>query len=686
MHLDNETSSKRSGSFRMSIRTKILLLAICASLIPLISSAAVSAVMSKKTGKATAIRTVETLTESISNEVSEYIGKSYAVVESLAASGDMLGMDPVQQDKILKVTAKNNPYFSLLYQVDLNGMQTARSSGEPVDRSDRWWYKEMMEKRKSFVSKSFFSATDGIATTSVYFPEFDDAGNMCGILGANLALDQIQKVVSAYDSEGTYSLIVDGDGVCIAHPEPEYVSQSYNYLDGTRLKSGSTTEREPFNETDLFRKLTQEALNGVSGVTEGINREGENAIYSYRPISIPGTSDQWAVVTIQKTSAAYADVNAMIRFFIVFTVVMGVLVAVLAILMANRITRPMKHLAAAAQEIADGNLKVQVDVESNDETGDVASAMHETAAMLSSYIDYIHEITQVLNQISEGDLTFNLKYDYAGSFAEIKDALFNIRSTMTDTMSHILHVAEEVNGSASTLSSGAQSLAQGTTEQASSIEELSATIADISNHVKVTAENADNAEKLSEDARVEIQKGNEHMQEMVKAMKDISDSSKEIGKIIKTIEDIAFQTNILALNAAVEAARAGAAGKGFAVVADEVGNLAKKSAEAASNTTHLIEKAVQAVEHGIRVADETARSLDSIVDGSEKTAKLVQEIAEASGRQSDAISQASIGIDQVSSVVQTNSATAEESAATSQDLSEKASRLNELVSRFRLNQ
>ncbi|SET99953.1 methyl-accepting chemotaxis protein, partial [[Clostridium] aminophilum] len=578
MNKQSSNSTNRSGSFRMSIRTKILMLAISVALIPLILSAAVSSVKSKQTGKETAYTTVQNLTKSISSEVSEYINKSYAVIQGLSVSGDMLGMDPVQQDKIVKATAKNNPYFSLVYQVDRDGMQTARSSGEPADRSDRWWYRQMKEQKSPFVSKSYVSATDGAATTSIFFPEFDESGDMCGIIGADLSLAKVQEVVSSFDAEGTYSLVIDGQGICIAHPNADYVTYSYNYKDGTRMKSGSDSAREPFDETDDFKKLTADLLAGGSGVQEFKNREGVDAIYSYRPIAIPGTSEQWGVVTIQKKAAAYASVNEMVHFFVIFTIVMGILTAVLAVLMANRITRPLKKLAAAAQEIADGNLKVEINAETNDETGDVASAMHETATMLSSYIDYIHEITQVLNQISEGDLTFNLKYDYAGSFAEIKDALFNIRSTMTDTMSHILHVAEEVNGNASTLSSGAQSLAQGTTEQASSIEELSATIADISTHVKVTAENADNAEKLSEDARVEIQKGNEHMHEMVKAMKDISDSSKEIGKIIKTIEDIAFQTNILALNAAVEAARAGAAGKGFAVVADEVGNLAKKSA------------------------------------------------------------------------------------------------------------
>jgi len=215
---------------------------------------------------------------------------------------------------------------------------------------------------------------------------------------------------------------------------------------------------------------------------------------------------------------------------------------------------------------------------------------------------------------------------------------------------------------------------------------LSATIMEISDKVTTNADISKVANQLSNETSQEVQNGNQHMQKMTQAMTEISETSGEIGKIINTIEDIAFQTNILALNAAVEAARAGAAGKGFAVVADEVRNLATKSAEAAKNTTDLIEQTVSAVANGSKIADDTANSLLAVVEKTSKVNSLIGEIAKASEDQATSISQVTLGVEQISGVVQSNSATAEESAAASEELNAQADMLRDLVSQFKINQ
>lgn len=301
-----------------------------------------------------------------------------------------------------------------------------------------------------------------------------------------------------------------------------------------------------------------------------------------------------------------------------------------------------------------------------------------------SLLPFIEEIEGVLNGIADGNLDFTLKLSYEGDLARIEKAMHKISDSLNDTIGKINESADKVANEAGQLSSGAQTLSQGSAEQAASVEELAATITQIQDQIKDAASGALEAKDKANDSGRDILECNQQMGEMIKAMAEISDKSNEIGKIIKTIEDIAFQTNILALNAAVEAARAGAAGKGFAVVADEVRNLANKSQEASKNTSDLIEGTIRAVEKGTRIANDTADSLKGVVDASQETADTVQNIAEAANEQVSSIVQVTEGINQIASVVQANSSTAAESAVASETLLGQAEVLRELVDKFRL--
>lgn len=678
---------KKEGSNRKSIRSRIISMAILIAMIPLVVSCCLSTSFSIGSGNRTVYEQLETRTDSVMQQVRAYVQQGYSVMESLACGTDIRSLNPTLQKQILMQTIENNPAFILLYQQDTNGDQTARTSGELGNRADRWWFIQEMQTKKPFVSKSYYTLSTNEAVTSIVFPVFSNNNELTGILAADFSLSKLQEIIEQYNTEDMYTIVIDGEGNVIAHTDEKQVQQIYNYKKETKsvIENDVTTE-VPVDLPEGLKELATDLLNGKSGTAELKNIQGKNSVYCYMPVEVPGDSDSWGVITVALKSAIYASTYKLIVTTLILTVLMVVFVIIFAIIFAKNLTQPLQKLSGVAEQIAQGDLNVQITAEANDEIGDVSEALAKTVVRLKSYIDYIGEITQVLNQISKGNLCFELHYDYAGEFYKVKEALFNLRSTLNETIAEMKTVAQVVNSESAILSDGSRTLAQGTTQQATSVEELSASIAQISDHVKVTAGNAKNAEQLSVQAQEMANKGNEQMRNMMVAMEDISESSVEINNIIQSIQSIASQTNLLALNVAIEAARAGEAGKGFAVIADEVRNLAQKSAEAAKTSAQLIERSLQNVKKGTELANDMAESLQTIVDGSDKTLQLVGEIATASQEQSNAIEQVTIGIEQVAEVIQTTSDTAEESASTSSALAVQAEKLKEMVEQFTLNQ
>ena len=408
--------------------------------------------------------------------------------------------------------------------------------------------------------------------------------------------------------------------------------------------------------------------------------------YETEITKIAALKDEFMRRTQERTLAEVEKYQTYNVFFqiasLAFVAAVILLQVVTIVVVRRRLIRPIVAVQQEMQEIAQGNLSSDFALQpDSSEIGRLIGAMIATKAELKKYIS---DISGCLGQMAEGNMDLSVDIDYIGDFAPIKEALTTILASLNNTLSQIATAAEQVSVGADQVSDGAQALSQGATHQASAIQELSATIGEISDQVKKNAGNAENARAGTDTAGSHVQDSNRRMQDMIAAMNDINAKSAEIGKIIKTIDDIAFQTNILALNAAVEAARAGAAGKGFAVVADEVRNLAGKSAEAAKNTTQLIEEAITAVQKGTHMAQDTAGALGQVVEAAQEVTAQVNEIAKATQEQASSITQVTVGVDQISSVVQTNSATSEQSAAASQELSGQASMLKALVGKFHL--
>lgn len=544
----------------------------------------------------------------------------------------------------------------------IRGNGTGTEPGYVLDE-EPWWQLLLENHGMPCVTAAYESVfTNGLVVTAVV-PVYCGT-RIVGAMAADIALAQLTDVIQEMKvGRSGYVVLCDSAGQIVYHPDPDCILATL--------------------EAAGFSREIQEAVGTRQDASAVVFRQNGEVIHG-TALQIP--SLDWKVIGCMPNEEFNSEVMRFAGTILLCFLLTAVLLGLVASFSIQRMVRPIRSLVKVSERLSQGELDVEVDTRGQDEIGDLARSTAHIVERLKTYIAYIDELAEVLRQMGRRDLVFALKQDYVGEFGKLKTAMDEIQHSLTDVLYSMLNASERADNSSAQMASGAQALAQGATEQAGTVQELASLVQTLSEQSVRESNHADEVNQEVQRIGEKVQTSNAQMQNLLRAMEQIQAESVEIGKIVKSVEDIAFQTNILALNAAVESARAGAAGKGFAVVADEVRSLAGKSAESAGHISQLIQDSMAAVKNGVGLAVSTASALEEVA---EEMGGVVSSIDGISGAYRDAarqLGEINAGIDSVSAVVQSNSATAEESAAAAEELAGQVDVMKQLVDTFRLDE
>lgn len=538
------------------------------------------------------------------------------------------------------------------------------AAAENYDPTTRDWYKDAIKSDKAVLSVPYNDASTKKMVITIS-KAIRENGEVTAVLASDIFVTSVIDIADkTANGENMYPILLDSANNIVVHKNLAFVP----YVD----------EQENDVVTNIADIKPADCIEAAdASVFKGTDYNDASCVFAKQPIGETG----WHLVLSTVSSTFYKEIYAIVALYIgIFVLFLVLDTAVLFIIIKKKLN-PLKELKSASDAMLNGQLSYACKYRVPDEIGDTCTATEEA---LKKILGYVNDIDEKLHNMAQGRFNNTMELDYIGDFANIKSSMETIQDSLHGTLIRISEVAGEVAGGSDQLSSAAMELSNGASKQSEAVDVLANALNSVAQTAKDTAENAGNAADIVTEMGKNVSECSSSMEQLIEAMHHIDSTSEEIKKINKTVEDIAFQTNILALNAAIEASRAGAAGKGFAVVADEVRNLASKSAEAASITTKLIIESSEAVGKGTELTKATASSLGTIVDGVNSTVDMVHKIVSNSSEGEQALRQITSEMDAISAVVQSNTATAEESAASSAALREQAAELKKMTDGFEL--
>ena len=598
----------------------------------------------------------------LSNDISTFMDGAYSVNETLAENPSILTMETEVQTPLLEKCVENNSYLDLIYIQGTDGMQTGRSSGELADRSTRWWFTQMMEEQKAFISKSYYSVATGKPCASIFFPMYQD-NEMKGVYAADLKLDFLQDLIGEYsnEEEGRISFVIDSEGVVVAHPDAAQIEEQYNYKDLVRTvsvkdASGNAktdedgniiTEEHSLEVSDSFKEVITQVMAGKSDSTKAVY-DGETYYVSYKDIALKGESGSWSLITLHRKGSAMSMVNRLLIISIIISFVIIFAAIFVVVFLARRLTTPVVSMTGLLKEASEGDFSQQAEVSSQNEVGLLANSFNIMTGKVSGILVRIAEFTKELLRCS-------------GKLQVIEGNMGNISNALEEISEGTVTQTADVNDVVTRMAQMEDKFGELRDKSGNLLEEANHTI------------------DSSEDGVIsikELEQQNRYVEENVnlsyEKIKALESHSLKIADIVNTINEISEETGLLSLNASIEAARAGEHGRGFAVVAESIGKLADDSVNATANIEEIIRELCSDIEETVSNIEDVKKAMVVQLQSTKKVEEIFRVFTKLAGQTSSSVND----IDQLIEEMYDIDHSIVQSAQRIRDVSEKAEKLS----------